>query len=132
MIGLELGSVWARLGSKVTVIEFTDTIVPSMDAELRRPFQRTLQKQGVNALVCRYLMQSSSVLVCEVAQISGWLCKVGLTYAGFLCQLSTTEGTILFYRPLLSFRECERKVCGSSARQVLSMSLSAGVCTGQH
>jgi dihydrolipoamide dehydrogenase len=46
VIGLELGSVWARLGSKVTVIEFTDNIVPGMDADLRRPFQRTLAKQG--------------------------------------------------------------------------------------
>lgn len=48
VIGLELGSVWARLGAKVTVVEFTDNIVPGMDAELRRPFQRSLQKQGIN------------------------------------------------------------------------------------
>lgn len=46
VIGLELGSVWSRLGSKVTVIEFTDNIVPGMDSDLRRAFQRTLQKQG--------------------------------------------------------------------------------------
>lgn len=47
VIGLELGSVWSRLGSKVTVIEFTDNIVPTMEPDLRRPFQRTLQKQGM-------------------------------------------------------------------------------------
>ncbi|KAG2486255.1 hypothetical protein HYH03_015079 [Edaphochlamys debaryana] len=46
-IGLEMGSVYQRLGSKVTVVEFLDTIVPSMDAEVRRTFQRTLEKQGL-------------------------------------------------------------------------------------
>lgn len=46
VIGLEMGSVWSRLGAEVTVVEYTDTIVPSMDAEIRRTFQRVLQKQG--------------------------------------------------------------------------------------
>ncbi|PSC74380.1 Dihydrolipoyl dehydrogenase mitochondrial [Micractinium conductrix] len=46
-IGLELGSVWARLGAEVTVVEFLDRIVPSMDGEVRRAFQRSLQKQGL-------------------------------------------------------------------------------------
>lgn len=46
VIGLEMGSVWSRLGAEVTVVEFTDTIVPSMDGEVRRAFQRALQKQG--------------------------------------------------------------------------------------
>lgn len=44
-IGLEMGSVWGRLGSEVTVVEFGDTIVPSMDAEVRKSFQRALEKQ---------------------------------------------------------------------------------------
>jgi len=47
VIGLELGSVWARLGSKVTVVEFLDRILPGMDSEVARQFQRMLQKQGV-------------------------------------------------------------------------------------
>lgn len=47
VIGLEMGSVWSRLGAEVTVVEYTDTIVPSMDGELRRAFQRALQKQGM-------------------------------------------------------------------------------------
>ena len=42
-----LGSVWARLGSKVTVVEFLDRILPGMDSEVARTFQRMLQKQGV-------------------------------------------------------------------------------------
>lgn len=47
VIGLELGSVYARLGSKVTVIEFLDVITPGMDAEVQKTFQRLLKKQGV-------------------------------------------------------------------------------------
>lgn len=46
VIGLELGSVYARLGAKVTVIEYLDRILPGMDAEVARNFQRILQKQG--------------------------------------------------------------------------------------
>jgi dihydrolipoamide dehydrogenase len=46
-IGLELGSVWRRLGAEVTVIEFLDRIVPGMDAEVARAFQRVLAKQGL-------------------------------------------------------------------------------------
>ncbi|GBF90057.1 dihydrolipoyl dehydrogenase, mitochondrial [Raphidocelis subcapitata] len=46
-IGLEMGSVYQRLGSKVTVVEFMDNIVPTMDGEIRRQFQRSLQKQGM-------------------------------------------------------------------------------------
>jgi dihydrolipoamide dehydrogenase len=46
VIGLELGSVWARLGSKVTVIEYLDRILPGMDGEVAKQFQRMLEKQG--------------------------------------------------------------------------------------
>jgi dihydrolipoamide dehydrogenase len=46
VIGLELGSVYARLGSKVTVIEYLDRILPGMDAEVAKQFQRILEKQG--------------------------------------------------------------------------------------
>lgn len=47
VIGLELGSVWARLGSKVTVVEYLDTILGGMDGEVARQFQRMLAKQGI-------------------------------------------------------------------------------------
>jgi dihydrolipoamide dehydrogenase len=47
VIGLELGSVWARLGAKVTVVEFLDTILGGMDGEVAKQFQRMLSKQGV-------------------------------------------------------------------------------------
>jgi dihydrolipoamide dehydrogenase len=46
-IGLELGSVWARLGSKVTVIEFLERILPNMDRELGPAMQRLLTRQGM-------------------------------------------------------------------------------------
>jgi dihydrolipoamide dehydrogenase len=46
-IGLEMGSVWGRLGAKVTVVEFLDRIVPGMDGELAKQFQRVLSKQGM-------------------------------------------------------------------------------------
>jgi dihydrolipoamide dehydrogenase len=47
IIGLELGSVWRRLGAKVTVVEFLDRITPGMDAEMAKTFQRELTKQGM-------------------------------------------------------------------------------------
>jgi dihydrolipoyl dehydrogenase len=47
VIGLELGSVYARLGAEVTVVEFLDAITPGMDPEVQKTFQRTLKKQGM-------------------------------------------------------------------------------------
>ena len=46
-IGLEMGSVWKRLGSEVTVVEFLDHITPGMDKEISREFQKILSKQGI-------------------------------------------------------------------------------------
>jgi dihydrolipoamide dehydrogenase len=46
VIGLELGSVWARLGANVTVVEYLDRILPGMDGEVAKQFQRLLEKQG--------------------------------------------------------------------------------------
>tara|TARA_B100001996_G_scaffold378248_1_gene362114 strand:+ start:85 stop:1488 length:1404 start_codon:yes stop_codon:yes gene_type:complete len=47
-IGLEMGSVWNRLGSKVTVVEFLDTIIPEMDKDVSNEFIKILKKQGIN------------------------------------------------------------------------------------
>jgi dihydrolipoyl dehydrogenase len=47
VIGLELGSVWRRLGAKVTVVEFLDGVLPGMDGEVRRQAQRLFEKQGM-------------------------------------------------------------------------------------
>ncbi|MFL1461025.1 dihydrolipoyl dehydrogenase [Roseococcus sp. DSY-14] len=47
VIGLELGSVWRRLGAEVTVVEFLDAILPGMDGEVRKQFERVLAKQGI-------------------------------------------------------------------------------------
>jgi dihydrolipoamide dehydrogenase len=46
-IGLEMGSVWRRLGAEVTVVEFLDRIVPGMDGEVGKAFQRLLERQGL-------------------------------------------------------------------------------------
>jgi dihydrolipoamide dehydrogenase len=47
IIGLELGSVWRRLGAQVTIVEFLDHILPGIDSEVARQFHRMLQKQGL-------------------------------------------------------------------------------------
>ncbi|MFK7836695.1 MAG: dihydrolipoyl dehydrogenase [Sulfitobacter sp.] len=51
VIGLELGSVYSRLGSEVTVVEFLDVITPGMDPEIQKTFQRTLKKQGLKFIM---------------------------------------------------------------------------------
>ena len=48
VIGLELGSVYKRLGTDVTVVEYLDVITPGMDGEVQKTFQRMLKKQGLN------------------------------------------------------------------------------------
>ena len=51
VIGLEMGSVYARLGAEVTVIEFLDAITPGMDGEVAKNFQKILKKQGMNFIM---------------------------------------------------------------------------------
>ncbi|WP_324752273.1 dihydrolipoyl dehydrogenase [Roseovarius sp. Pro17] len=60
VIGLEMGSVYARLGAEVTVVEYLDAITPGMDAEVQKTFQRTLKKQGL-----KFIM-GAAVQSCEV------------------------------------------------------------------
>jgi dihydrolipoamide dehydrogenase len=51
VIGLELGSVYARLGAEVTVVEFLDAITPGMDGEVQKQFQKILTKQGMSFIL---------------------------------------------------------------------------------
>ncbi|MFZ5964041.1 dihydrolipoyl dehydrogenase [Thalassococcus sp. BH17M4-6] len=51
VIGLEMGSVYARLGAEVTVVEFLDAITPGMDGEVQKSFQKLLQKQGLKFIM---------------------------------------------------------------------------------
>ena len=51
VIGLEMGSVYARLGTAVTVVEFLDQITPGMDGEICKTFQRSLKKQGLKFIM---------------------------------------------------------------------------------
>ena len=48
VIGLEMGSVWSRLGSEVTVVEYLDRILPGTDSEIAKEAQRTFKRQGLN------------------------------------------------------------------------------------
>ena len=50
-IGLEMGSVWRRLGAEVIVVEYLDRILPGMDGEIAKQFQKTLEKQGIKFLL---------------------------------------------------------------------------------
>lgn len=73
VIGLEMGSVWSRLGTKVTVIEYLDRICPAMDKELTKKFQTTLKKQGfsfnLNTRVVRSkVVENGVVLTTEAAK----------------------------------------------------------------
>jgi dihydrolipoamide dehydrogenase len=51
VIGLEMGSVYARLGTEVTVVEFLDQITPGMDGEVQKTFQKMLKKQGIEFIM---------------------------------------------------------------------------------
>ena len=53
VIGLEIGSVWRRLGSEVTVVEFLDRILPGFDGEVAKQTQRIFQKQGFRSASAR-------------------------------------------------------------------------------
>ena len=58
VIGLEMGSVWSRLGTEVTVIEYMDRLCPAMDQELTKKFQSTLKKQGFKFQLKTKVMKS--------------------------------------------------------------------------
>lgn len=72
VIGLEMGSVWRRLGAQVEVVEFLDRCVPSLDQELSTAFQRTLKKQGMKfhmgtKVVASEVTDSGVILTAEPA-----------------------------------------------------------------
>jgi len=76
IIGLELGSVWARLGADVTVVEFLDRITPGVDEEVAKQFQRILQKQGFKFLLGKKVtevkpLKASVKVTIEPAQSEG-------------------------------------------------------------
>jgi dihydrolipoamide dehydrogenase len=72
-IGLELGSVWRRLGAQVTVVEMLDRVAPGLDGEVAKQFQRILQKQGI------VFKLGTKVLGVET---TGDACKVSIEPAG--------------------------------------------------
>lgn len=60
-IGLELGSVWRRLGAKVTVIEYADRIVPALDQEIGKNFMKILEKQNINFMLGTKLLKAEVI-----------------------------------------------------------------------
>jgi dihydrolipoamide dehydrogenase len=100
-IGLELGSVWRRLGSKVTVVELTPGTVPGMDREMAKLLERALQKQGM-----KFLFETKV----ESATVAGE--RVQLTVRGKDDQTNTLEADVLLiavgrraYPDLLGLKE---------------------------
>jgi dihydrolipoamide dehydrogenase len=83
-IGLELGSVWRRLGSKVTVVELTPGTVPGMDREMAKLLERALQKQGM-----KFLFETKV----ESAKVAGE--RVQLTVRGKDDKTGTLEADVL-------------------------------------
>ncbi len=59
-IGLELGSVWRRLGSEVTVVEYSDSIVPALDKEIGKSFHKILEKQGFNFILSTKVLKAET------------------------------------------------------------------------
>jgi dihydrolipoamide dehydrogenase len=60
-IGLELGSVWRRLGSKVTVIEYADRIVPALDLEIGKSFHKILEGQGIKFMLSTKVLKAEQI-----------------------------------------------------------------------
>ncbi len=73
VIGLELGSVWARLGAKVTVVEYLDGLLAGQDDEIRKAVQKSLEKQGMEFKLSKKVMMAEKTtegvkLILEAAQ----------------------------------------------------------------
>ena len=59
-IGLEMGSVWRRLGSEVTVVEYLDRLLPGMDLEIAKQFQKILEKQGIKFMLGQKVLSAKA------------------------------------------------------------------------
>ena len=74
IIGLELGTVWRRLGAEVTIVEFLDHILPGIDTEIAKQFHRILQKQGITVRLSSKVIgvdSSRKVLKVKVEPVAG-------------------------------------------------------------
>ena len=74
IIGLELGSVWRRLGAEVTIVEFLDHILPGIDTEIAKQFHRILQKQGIAVRLSSTVIgvdSSGKVIKVKVEPVAG-------------------------------------------------------------
>ena len=97
VIGLELGSVYARLGSKVTVVEYLDRILPGMDGEVAKNFQRLLEKQGFTFKLASKVMgaeKSASGVTLSVEPAAGGAAEKVVSDVVLLAvgRMANTEG----------------------------------------
>jgi len=97
VIGLELGSVYARLGSKVTVVEYLDRILPGMDGEMAKNFQRLLEKQGFTFKLASKVMgaeKSASGVTLSVEPAAGGAAEKVVSDVVLLAvgRMANTEG----------------------------------------
>src|SRR3972149_5126944 len=81
VIGLELGSVWRRLGAQVTVVEFLDGVLPGMDGEVRRQAQRLFEKQG---MIFKLSSKVTAVDSSGKRMMASGRAKVNMTSEGFV------------------------------------------------
>ncbi|KAL8429262.1 hypothetical protein Efla_005539 [Eimeria flavescens] len=85
VIGLELGSVWRNLGAEVTVVEFSEKIIPSLDGEVARAFQKILEKQGIKFMFGTKVVSSQKSedgVTLSVGKSSSLQCDVALVAVG--------------------------------------------------
>jgi len=106
VIGLELGSVWRRLGSKVTVVEYLDQILPGMDGEVRKEANKILKKQGIEFKLSTKVTKveagkKGATLTIEPAAqvVSGPLSSAAVTDASADLAVAPALATVVVWAP---------------------------------
>lgn len=105
VIGLELGSVYARLGAKVSVVEYLDTLIPSMDRSLGKELQKVLQKQGMTFYLQQgvtsvaagkdgVVLHATAVKDGKALQLEGDYCLLAVGRAPYTAQLGLDKAGV--------------------------------------
>ena len=116
VIGLELGSVWGRLGAEVTVVEYLDNILPGMDGEVVKNFTRILKKQGfsfkLGAKVTKVEKQKSGLKVSvEPARAAMRKCSMPMSFSFRLAVLPIRRASV-------STRRASRRTSAAGSRSM--------------